>query len=68
MLYIMTGVFLPAVVIATWYLRRTQVDPALHGGTWFNTLLLVSSVAISLLGLYTVLNVFGITIGGADIT
>ncbi|GAB2761355.1 Nramp family divalent metal transporter [Salinifilum aidingensis] len=65
---VMTGIFLPAVVIATWYLRRTQVDPALHGGAWFNGLLLISSVAISLLGVYTVLNVFGITIGGAEVT
>ena len=60
---VMTGVFLPAVVVATWYLRRTEVDPRVHGSAWFNALLVVSSVAISLLGVYTVLNVFGFSFG-----
>lgn len=65
---VMTGVFLPAVVIATWYLRRNQVDPSLYGGRWFNVLLITSSIAITLLGVYTLLNVFGFSIGGADVT
>ncbi|MGP4015083.1 Nramp family divalent metal transporter [Saccharopolyspora sp. 5N708] len=60
---IMTGIFLPAVVIATWYLRNTQVDKRLHGGRWFNGLLVASSIAITLLGIYTVLNVFGLGVG-----
>ncbi|TDD07184.1 divalent metal cation transporter [Saccharopolyspora terrae] len=58
-----TGIFLPAVVIATWYLRKTQVDPELHGGRWFNLVLLVSSIAITLLGIYSLLNVFGVEFG-----
>lgn len=58
---IMTGIFLPAVVVATWYLRNTQVDRRLHGSTAFNTLLVISSIAISLLGVYSLLNVFGVS-------
>ncbi|CAM04391.1 Mn2+/Fe2+ NRAMP family transporter [Saccharopolyspora erythraea NRRL 2338] len=58
-----TGIFLPAVVIATWYLRRTEVDPRLHGSAAFNVLLVVSSAAITLLGAYTILNVFGVGAG-----
>ncbi|MBE9375861.1 Nramp family divalent metal transporter [Saccharopolyspora sp. HNM0983] len=58
-----TGIFLPAVVLATWYLRGKQVDRRLHGGTAFTVLLVASSVAIVALGIYTVLNVFGIGTG-----
>ena len=29
---VMTGVFLLAVVVAVWYLRRTEIDPRLYGG------------------------------------
>lgn len=61
---IMTGVFLVAVVIAVWYLRKTETDPRLYGGGAFNTLLIVSSVAIGLLGVYTLLNVLGLVAVG----
>ncbi len=54
-----TGIFLLAVVVAVWHLRRTETDPRLHGGGLFNALLVVSSVAIVLLGIYTGLSVFG---------
>jgi Mn2+/Fe2+ NRAMP family transporter len=60
---VMTGVFLLAAVVAVWYLRRTEINPRLYGGTLFNTLLIVSSIAIVLLGIYTALNVFGLTPG-----
>ncbi|WP_219420204.1 Nramp family divalent metal transporter [Pseudonocardia nigra] len=60
---VMTGVFLVAVVIAVWYLRKTEIDPRLYGGRTFNVLLVVSSIAIGLLGIYTLLNVFGLQIG-----
>ncbi|KAA2214948.1 Nramp family divalent metal transporter [Teichococcus oryzae] len=53
-----TGVFLLAAVIAVWYLRNTETDPAIRGGSVFNALLVVSSVAIVLLGVYTGLSVF----------
>lgn len=57
---VMTGIFLLAVVVAVWYLRGVEVDPRLYGNTPFNLLLIVSSIAIALLGVYTVLDVFGI--------
>jgi Mn2+/Fe2+ NRAMP family transporter len=59
---VMTGVFLVAVVIAVYYLRRTETDPRLHGGSGFAVALGVSSVAIGLLGVYTLLSVFGLEI------
>jgi len=58
-----TGVFLLAVVWAVWFLRQNEVDSRLYGGRAFNTLLVVSSVAIGVLGLYTLLSVFGFSIG-----
>jgi hypothetical protein len=60
---VMTGVFLVAAVIAVWYLRRVETDPRLYGGRLFNTLLVVSSVAIGLLGVYSLLQAFGVEIG-----
>ena len=55
-----TGIFLLAAVIATWYLRNTETDPAIRGGRGFNILLAISSVAIVLLGIYTGANVLGL--------
>jgi hypothetical protein len=60
---VMTGVFLVAAVIAVWYLRRVETDPRLYGGRLFNVLLVVSSVAIGLLGVYSLLQAFGVEIG-----
>ncbi|GAB3559736.1 Nramp family divalent metal transporter [Spelaeicoccus albus] len=62
---VVTGVFLVAVVVAVWYLRKQEVDKRLHGGNWFNAALVISSVAIGLLGIYTLLNVFGFSIGSS---
>jgi Mn2+/Fe2+ NRAMP family transporter len=61
-----TGIFLVAAVVAVWYLRRTETDPRLHGGRGFSVLLVVSSVAIALLGVYTLLSVFGLEVGGGE--
>lgn len=58
-----TGIFLVAVVIAVWYLRSTETDPRVQGGKGFNIWLIVSSIAIGLLGVYTLLTVFGFTVG-----
>lgn len=55
---IATGIFLLAVVVAVWHLRRTETDPRLYGGGAFNALLVVSSIAIVLLGVYTGLSAF----------
>src|ERR687897_2570743 len=57
---IMTGIFLLVVVGGVWYLRNTGVDPRLYGGGLFNAALIISSIAIALLGLYTILSVTGI--------
>lgn len=56
-----TGIFLLAAVAAVWYLRRTEIDPRLYGGTPFNAVLVVSSIAIVLLGVYSALSVLGLT-------
>lgn len=55
-----TGIFLLAAVVAVWWLRNNETDPALYGGRAFNVLLVVSSIAIVLLGVYTGLNVLGV--------
>lgn len=60
---VVTGVFLLAVVVAVWYLRNTEVDRRLYGGGLFNALLVISSIAIVLLGVYTGLSVFGLIQG-----
>ncbi|SDQ11425.1 Nramp family divalent metal transporter [Actinopolyspora saharensis] len=53
------GVFLIAVTVATWYLRRNEVDEGLRGGRWFSVALTVSSLLIVGLGVYTAISVFG---------
>ncbi|MQA96915.1 MAG: divalent metal cation transporter [Streptosporangiales bacterium] len=60
---VVTGIFLLAVVVAVWYLRRAETDPRLYGHGVFNTTLVVSSVAIGLLGVYTVLSALGLGVG-----
>jgi Mn2+/Fe2+ NRAMP family transporter len=55
-----TGIFLIAVVWAVYYLRRTETDPRLHGGRAFAVCLAVSSVAIALVGVYSLLDVLGV--------
>src|ERR687897_16032 len=57
---VVTGIFLLAVVVAVWYLRNTEVDSRLYGGGVFNAVLIISSIAIALLGVYTVLSVTGV--------
>ena len=57
---VMTGVFLIAVLVATWYLRRTETDSRLFGGGWFHLLLVLSTVAIAALGVYTMASALGI--------
>jgi hypothetical protein len=57
---VMTGVFLLGAVAAVWYLRQNETDPRIHGGGLFNAVLVISSIAIILLGVYTALKVFGV--------
>lgn len=58
-----TGIFLLAVVIAAWYLRQQEVPEELRGGPVFYLLLVLSSIAIGILGIYTVMSVFGFKLG-----
>jgi Mn2+/Fe2+ NRAMP family transporter len=61
---IMTGIFLLAVLVATWYLRATETDERVYGGMAFNGILVLSTLAIALLGIYTIVSTLGIfTIG-----
>ncbi|MFC0674393.1 Nramp family divalent metal transporter [Brachybacterium hainanense] len=60
---IATSIFLLAVVIGTWYLRRTETDRSVLGSKAWSVLLMISSVAILLLSIYTALKVFGLTPG-----
>ena len=57
---VMTGIFLVAVLAATWYLRARETDRRVYGGPAFNAVLVVSTAAIALLGLYTVMSTLGI--------
>ncbi|MBX9243472.1 Nramp family divalent metal transporter [Actinotalea ferrariae] len=54
------GIFLAAVAVAAWYLRRTEVDPELRGGRFSAIALAVSGVAILLLGVYSALSAAGL--------
>ncbi len=60
---IATGIFLLAVVGGTWYLRQTETDHSVLGSKAWLALLVISSSAIGILGLYTVAGVFGFKIG-----
>lgn len=57
---VFTGIFLVAVVVAAWYLRGTETDKRLWGGTVFQIMLIASSIAIGFLGINSLLSVFGI--------
>ncbi|MHA6621569.1 Nramp family divalent metal transporter [Pseudonocardia sp. DLS-67] len=57
---VMTGIFLIGVVWAVYWLRQNETDPRLHGGRAFAVCLAVSSVAIAMLGVYSLANVVGI--------
>jgi Mn2+/Fe2+ NRAMP family transporter len=57
---VMTGIFLIGVVWAVYWLRRNETDPRLRGGRAFAVCLAVSSAAIALLGVYSLLDVLGI--------
>ena len=57
---VMTGIFLLAVLAATWYLRSEETDRRVYGGRAFNAVLIVSTIAIALLGVYTIVSTTGI--------
>ncbi|HEY8477680.1 MAG TPA: divalent metal cation transporter, partial [Chloroflexota bacterium] len=57
---VMTGVFLLGVLAAAWYLRSRETDPRVHGSGAFTALLFISTLAIAVLGVYTVASTVGI--------
>ncbi|MHB0870378.1 MAG: Nramp family divalent metal transporter [Chloroflexota bacterium] len=57
---IMTAVFLVGVVVAVWYLRTKETDRELYGRSPFNLLLIISSIAIGFLGIYSLVSTLGI--------
>ncbi|MEU8352792.1 Nramp family divalent metal transporter [Streptomyces sp. NPDC048845] len=58
------AIFLLAVLIAVWQLRTTEVDRRFRSGSWTTAVLAVSTVAITGLAVYALLEVFGISAGG----
>ncbi|QUH03641.1 Nramp family divalent metal transporter [Saccharopolyspora erythraea] len=58
-----SGVFLLGVVIAVWKLRTTEVDRRFRTNPWLTVALVLSSTAIATIGVYSVLEVFGIGFG-----
>lgn len=57
---IASGFFLVAVVIAVWKLRRTEVPARFKGNHFLTVALVLSSLLIAALGVYSVLTVFGV--------
>lgn len=58
-----SGIFLIAVVVAVWHLRGSEVPERFKRQTFFNVALLLSSLAIVALGLYSTASVLGWSIG-----
>ncbi|GAB7189910.1 Nramp family divalent metal transporter [Kineococcus sp. NUM-3379] len=58
------GVFLAAVAVAAWWLRRHEVDPALRGGRGSAVALAVSAAAIVALGVWSALSSTGLVSAG----
>lgn len=58
------AVFLLAVVIAVWYLRTKDVPRRFRSNRWLTLALVLSSAAISALAVISLLDVFGISVGG----
>ena len=57
-----SGIFLVAVVIAVWNLRRS-VDRRFRPSPFWTIVLVLSSIAVAFLGVYSTLTVFGLEIG-----
>jgi hypothetical protein len=57
------GIFLAAVVVAVWYLRTAEVDRRFRTNRFLTAALVLSSLAVAALAVYSVLDVFGIEVG-----
>ncbi|MEO3755439.1 Nramp family divalent metal transporter [Streptomyces sp. B6B3] len=58
------AIFLLAVLVAVWHLRTTEVDRRFRASPWVTPVLAVSTVAITGLAVYALLEVFGISVNG----
>ncbi|TRW44801.1 Nramp family divalent metal transporter [Georgenia yuyongxinii] len=56
------AVYLMAIVVAVWYLGRTQTDPRVKDGSTFKLYLVISSLAVFAVGLLSLLDLMGISI------
>lgn len=56
-----SAMFLLAVVVAVWYLRTREVDRRFRRNRALTVMLVISSLAVALLGIYSALEVFGLT-------
>jgi hypothetical protein len=59
---IASGLFLVAVVIAVWVLRR-QVDRRYRQSPVWSIMLVISSISVGALGVYSIATIFGFSIG-----
>jgi Mn2+/Fe2+ NRAMP family transporter len=57
------GIFLLAVVIAVWVLRTREVPKEFRSNPVLNVILVISSIAIGCLAIYSIANTFGFSIG-----
>ncbi|MEQ3553179.1 Nramp family divalent metal transporter [Pseudonocardia nematodicida] len=58
------GIFLLAVVVAVWYLRTTEVDRRFRSNALLTAALVLSSVAVTALAAYSLLDTLGVDFGG----
>ncbi|TCP54964.1 Mn2+/Fe2+ NRAMP family transporter [Tamaricihabitans halophyticus] len=61
---IATGIFLLAVLFAVWRLRSTEVEDRFKENPLLTLALVLASIGITVLGIYTILEVFGFSIQG----
>jgi hypothetical protein len=57
------AIYLMAIVAAVWYLGRKQTDPRVKDGNGFTFYLVISSIAVFAVGLLSLLDLLGISIG-----
>jgi hypothetical protein len=55
---ILNAVYLMGVAVATLYLSHAQTDPRTKGGPAFLTMLVISAVAVFLVGIVGLINTF----------
>ncbi|GAA4288823.1 Nramp family divalent metal transporter [Georgenia daeguensis] len=56
------ALFLIAIVVAVWYLSRTQTDDRVKDGSVFTLYLVISSIAVFAVGLLSLLDMMGVSV------